>query len=81
MNALRLDELRFAVRRLRKDLGSTIASVAALACGIGAAVATWSLLSAVLLNPLPVVEPERLFEVSGPRPSGVACHRRCNSDP
>jgi predicted permease len=69
MNALRLDELRFAVRRLRKDLGSTIASVVALACGIGAAVATWSLLSAVLLNPLPVVEPERLFEVSGPRPS------------
>ena len=54
MNALRLDELRFAVRRLRKDLGSTIASVVALACGIGAAVATWSLVSAVLLNPLPV---------------------------
>jgi predicted permease len=72
MNALRLDELRFAVRRLRKDLGSTVASVVALACGIGAAVATWSLISAVLLKPLPVAEPERLFEVSGPRPSGVA---------
>ncbi len=69
MNALRLDELRFALRRLRKDLGSTIASVVALACGIGAAVATWSLISAVLLKPLPVAEPERLFEVSGPRPS------------
>ena len=72
MNALRFDELRFAVRRLRKDFGSTIACVIALACGIGAAVATWSLISAVLLNPLPVAEPERLFEVSGPRPSGVA---------
>src|SRR5688572_7479673 len=69
MNTLRFDELRFAVRRLRKDLGPTIASVVALACGIGAAVATWSLLSAVLLNPLPLAEPERLFEVSGPPPS------------
>jgi putative ABC transport system permease protein len=70
MNAV--DDTRFAIRRLRKDLGSTIASVVALACGIGAAIATWSLLSAILLNPLPVAEPERLFEVSGPRPSGIA---------
>ena len=53
MNALLLDDFRQAVRRLRKDAGTTIASVAALACGIGAAVATWSLVSAVLLNPLP----------------------------
>jgi len=29
MNALRFDELRFAARRLRKGLGSTIAAVAA----------------------------------------------------
>jgi predicted permease len=71
MNALPFRELRFALRRLRKDLGSTLASVAALACGIGAAVATWSLVSAVLLNPLPVKEPERLFEVSGPLPSSM----------
>ena len=68
MNALRFDELRFAARRLRKDLGSTIASIAALACAIGAAVATWSLLSAVLLNPLPVAEPDRLFQVETPLP-------------
>ena len=72
MSALRFADFRLAIRRLRKDLGSTIASVVALACGIGAAVATWSLISAVLLNPLPVAEPERLFEVSGPPPSGVA---------
>jgi len=67
-----VDDIRFAIRRLRKGAGTTIAAVAALAFAIGAAVATWSLLSAVLLKPLPVAEPERLFEVSGPRPSGVA---------
>lgn len=65
-------DIRFALRRLRKDLGSTIASVIALACGIGAAVATWSLISAVLLKPLPVAEPERLFEIGESVPSGVA---------
>jgi hypothetical protein len=45
MNALTLQEIRLALRRLRKDAGTTIASVAALAFAIGAAVATWSLLS------------------------------------
>ena len=63
MSLLRFEDFRLAVRRLRKDAGSTIASVAALACAIGAAVATWSLVAAVLLNPLPVAKPERLFQV------------------
>jgi predicted permease len=63
MSVLRFEDFRLAVRRLRKDLGSTLAAVAALACAIGASVATWSLVSAVLLNPLPVAEPERLFQV------------------
>src|SRR5262245_36996715 len=68
MSALPLAEFRHASRRLRKDAGSTIASVAALACSIGAAVATWSLLSAVLLKPLPIAEPERLFQLDVPTP-------------
>jgi hypothetical protein len=70
MNLLPLRELRFAVRRLRKDLGSTIASVA-LACAIGAAVATWSLVSAVLLKPLPI-DTQRLFIVDSPPPPAVS---------
>jgi predicted permease len=78
MNAL-LGEFRPAIRRLRKDAGSTIAAIAALACAIGAAVATWSLLSAVLLTPLHVASPERLFlvdDVPPPNvvPSWVAAH-------
>jgi putative ABC transport system permease protein len=69
VNAAPLDEIRFAVRRLRKDAGTTIAAVVALGCAIGAGVATWSLLSAVLLQPLPVADPDRLFQVEMPLPA------------
>src|SRR5690606_32806368 len=62
---------RFAIRRLCKDAGTTIASVAALACGIGAAVATWALVSAVLLRPLPIEGADRLFQVDEPPPPNV----------
>jgi putative ABC transport system permease protein len=72
MNALPFGEFRLAIRRLRKDAAATIAAVAALACAIGAAVATWSLLSSVLLKPLPVAEPERLFLVDKVPPPNVA---------
>lgn len=61
-----------AIRRLRKNPGATFAAVSALACGIGAAVATWSLFSAVFLKPLPVQEPGDLFQVDPPIPEGVA---------
>lgn len=49
-----------------------MASVAALACGIGAAIATWTLVSAVLLKPLPLEAPDQLFQVDPPIPDGIA---------
>jgi putative ABC transport system permease protein len=55
-----MDELRLALRRLRKRWGATAVSVVTLACAIGAAAATWSLLSAVLLRPLPVKNADRV---------------------
>lgn len=60
---LRAEDFRLATRRLRNSIGTTFASVLALACGIGAAAATWSLLSSVLINPLAVRDPDRLFVV------------------
>ena len=63
MNASQFQDFRFAIRRLRKDATTTIAAIIALAFAIGAAVATWSLRSAVLLKPLLVQAPERLFQV------------------
>ncbi len=57
------DDLRFAARRLLRQPLTSAVSVLVLACAIGAAAATWSLVSAVLLNPLDVAEPERLVQI------------------
>ena len=62
-----MDELRLALRRLLKRPASTLASVATLACAIGAAAVTWSALSAVLINPLPVKDADTLYVVANER--------------
>ena len=67
-----MDEIRLAFRRLAKHPAATVASIAMLACAIGAAAATWSLLSAVLLRPLPVQDPDHLFVVGMPVTTGRA---------
>src|SRR6187401_3639935 len=71
-----MDEIKLTVRRLGKRPGAVIASVVTLACSIGATAATWSLLSASLLHPLPIADPDRLFVVAatsvGPRGTSVS---------
>ena len=56
-----LQDLRFAARRLVKDRRLTLAAVAALALGIGATSAVFTLVNAVLLRNLPFDEPERIM--------------------
>jgi len=67
-------DLRFAARMLRKNPGSTIAVVIALALGIGLNTTVFSFVNALLLRPPASVKaPEQLMEVwiHNPRSSGM----------
>ena len=59
-----IQDLAFAVRKLRKSPGFTIAVILTLGVGIGINVAIYSIIHAVLLSELPYPAPDRLVAIS-----------------
>ena len=58
-----LGDVRYGLRLLLRNAGVTAIALLALALGIGANTAIFSVLHAVLLRPLPVSEPDRLITI------------------
>ena len=72
-----MSNLKFAFRTLFNTPFVTIVAIVSLALGIGANAAIFSLFNQMLLQPLPVAEPNRLVNllVPGPKPGSQSCNQ------
>ena len=70
-----MTDFRHAMRVLVRRPGTTLATIAVLALGIGATTVVFSLMRAVLFRPLPYHDPARLVHAF-PHRAGAISHQR-----
>jgi putative ABC transport system permease protein len=63
LESLRSDAV-FGLRQLKKTKVTSLAAILSLALAIGACTSAFRLIDAILLRPLPVANPERLYDLS-----------------
>jgi predicted permease len=67
-------DLRYALRTMRRDWTFTVVAVLILGLGVGANVAVFSVVDTILLRPLPFQNPGRLVWIQGPpKTCGLSC--------
>jgi len=65
-------DVRYALRRLRRDAGLTMFAVLIVGLGVGASVTVFSIADALLLRPLPFRDAGRLVWIGNGGPTGTA---------
>src|SRR5215207_3689440 len=67
-----LQDLRYAVRTLRRDAAFAVFAIAIAGLGIGASSTVFSVVNTLLLRPLPFAEPERLTWIANHDTAGLS---------